>query len=58
MSTSTPNQTITIRVPRGVHEEVRRIAKRDAETQASVFRQLIKVGLRSERNGDAKSERA
>lgn len=50
MDSITPDRIVTIRVPRIVADEVRRIAERDAETQSTVFRQLIKLGLRTARD--------
>ncbi len=43
------DRIITIRVPRVVSDEVRRLAAREAETQSVILRRLLRVGLDVER---------
>ena len=50
LETVTPDRIITIRVSRGGADEVRCIAERDAETHSTMFRQLIRLGLRERRD--------
>jgi hypothetical protein len=38
-------QFITLRVQRKFAEEVRRIAARESETQSTIFRRLLRLGL-------------
>jgi len=42
-------QFITLRVQRKFAEEVRRIAARESETQSTIFRRLLRLGLSAER---------
>ena len=46
--TLTLDRIVTICVPRAVSDEVRRLAEREAETQSTIFRRLIRSGLRVE----------
>lgn len=42
-------QLVTLRMPSTVVDEVRRLAERDAETQSSILRRLVRHGLDFER---------
>jgi hypothetical protein len=45
---SRQNDTITIRVPREITSEVRQLAAQDVESQAVIYRRLLKLGLPTE----------
>jgi hypothetical protein len=40
---------LTVRVPRSVTEELRAIAHRESETQSTIVRRLLRVGLLAEK---------
>ena len=42
-------ELVAFRAPRGLGDEVRRLAQRDGETLASTFRRLLRAGLDLER---------
>jgi hypothetical protein len=42
-------QFITLRVSRSFADEVRRLAERETETQSTIFRRLLRLGLHAER---------
>lgn len=42
-------QFIALRVSRSFADEVRRIAERESETQSTIFRRLLRLGLMVER---------
>ena len=46
---STPKQPVMVRLPRAFAAEVRRIAEKESESQATVLRRLLRVGLATER---------
>jgi metal-responsive CopG/Arc/MetJ family transcriptional regulator len=49
MASHATKEIVTARIPRAVVDEVRRIAERDSESQSTVIRRLLRVGLDSER---------
>jgi hypothetical protein len=60
-SSSTPDRNrelIAFRAPRTLVDEVRKLARRDAETQASTLRRLIRGGLELERRTNHGNEAA
>jgi predicted HicB family RNase H-like nuclease len=42
------DHTLTVRVPRGLHEQVRSIADRESESYTTVIRRLIRRALAQE----------
>ena len=52
MALLTATELVTTRIPRAVVDEVRRIAEREAESQATVIRRLLKVALDVERRAE------
>jgi hypothetical protein len=46
---TTTTQVITLRVPRTLTDEVRQLATRDSESQATTLRRLLHQALKSER---------
>ena len=45
----TDQQVITLRVPRTLTDEVRALAAREAESQATTLRRLLRLALKHER---------
>jgi hypothetical protein len=44
---------VTVRAPRAVVDEVRRIAEREAESESTVIRRLLRAGLAAEHRASA-----
>jgi len=51
------NTIVTVRVPRSVTDEVRTLAERDSESQAVVFRRLLRFQAERERRSDRQHQR-
>jgi Arc/MetJ-type ribon-helix-helix transcriptional regulator len=49
MASPATKEIITTRIPRSVVDEIRRVAERDAESQATVIRRLLRFALDAER---------
>jgi hypothetical protein len=53
MPTDPTKQAVLLRIPRALALEVRRIAEREAESQSTIWRRLLREGLAVEhRNQD------
>jgi hypothetical protein len=50
-------EIVTARIPRTVIDELRRIADRDSESQSTVIRRLLRIGLDADRRGTAGAQR-
>ena len=48
-TTKQVKEFVTLRVPRVLADEVRRLAAAESETQSTVFRRLLRRGLQFER---------
>jgi hypothetical protein len=51
--TDDKNILTTLRIPRQLSDEVRSLASREGEAQATVLRRLLRVGLEHERRHNA-----
>lgn len=58
MAAPSTKELVTARIPRTVADEVRRIAERDAESQSTVIRRLLRFGLDVERRSAHPSDEA
>jgi hypothetical protein len=57
MASPATKEIVTTRIPRSVVDEIRRVAERDAESQATVIRRLLRFALDAERRSVLESSR-